>query len=166
MNKIYDYTSLSLTELIEKISTARFFHLPKMVAEAFRKIQLLIPSPQEPAYKVYTALLTQSSTNAPIPVVLENTTNLNITYRYVSSGKYDILFDIPTNKDKVSMQIGQPRFVSTLGESATASYEFVDDNSNTGSYQLLTKQTINSTGVTTLQNNYLFRNLIEIKIYK
>ena len=69
MNKIYDYTSLSLTELIEKISTARFFHLPKMVAEAFRKILQYDSRP----YKVYTALLTQSGTDAPVATVLENT---------------------------------------------------------------------------------------------
>ena len=68
MNKIYDYTSLSLTELIEKISTARFFHLPKMVAEAFKRL-----IPESPKYKVYTALLSQSGTDAPTAVVLENT---------------------------------------------------------------------------------------------
>lgn len=38
MNKIFDYKNLTLNELIEKISTARFFHLPKMVAEALRKL--------------------------------------------------------------------------------------------------------------------------------
>ena len=71
MNKIFDYTNLTFNELIEKISIARFFHLPKMVAEALRKI----PSGggSEPAYKVYTALLSQEGTDAPVATILENT---------------------------------------------------------------------------------------------
>lgn len=68
MNKIYDYTNLTFNELIEKISTARFFHLPKMVAEVLKRL-----TPQAPKYKVYTALLTQSGTDAPVATVLENT---------------------------------------------------------------------------------------------
>ena len=40
-------------------------------------------------YKVYTALLTQSGTNAPVATVLENTLG-EVTYSYTAVGKYSI----------------------------------------------------------------------------
>ena len=39
-------------------------------------------------YKVYTALLTQTGTNAPVATVLENTTGGTITWGRTSSGWY------------------------------------------------------------------------------
>ena len=41
-----------------------------------------------PAYKVYTALLTQSGTSAPVATVLENTLSGTITWSYSSVGSY------------------------------------------------------------------------------
>lgn len=51
-------------------------------------------SPQ-PSYKVYTALLTQSGTDAPVATVLENTLGVNISYQYNSTGNYFIIADNP-----------------------------------------------------------------------
>jgi hypothetical protein len=62
------YTELTFTELVNKIGSSRFFDLPKMLKEVLSRL-----SPQEPKYKVYTALLTQSGTDAPVATVLENT---------------------------------------------------------------------------------------------
>ena len=45
----------------------------------------LVPAP---AYKVYTALLTQSGTSAPVATVLENTLSGTITWSYSSVGSY------------------------------------------------------------------------------
>ena len=67
-------------------------------------IQSLAPPAPEPAYKVYTALLTQTGTNAPVTTVLENTIG-SITiirsgvgeYRVQSSGLFTLnktTFDI------------------------------------------------------------------------
>ena len=51
-----------------------------------------------PSYKVYTALLTQTGTNAPVATVLENTLG-SITYIYNSDGYYSIISDnLFTNK--------------------------------------------------------------------
>jgi hypothetical protein len=46
----------------------------------------------EPArsYKVYTALLTQSGTDAPVATVLENTLGFTPTYSYEAVGAYNI----------------------------------------------------------------------------
>ena len=38
MKNLSDYSEFSLTELIDKISTSRYWNLPKMLAEAFRKL--------------------------------------------------------------------------------------------------------------------------------
>ena len=110
--KNYDYESLSLSDLINKIDTSRFFHLPKMVAEALRKLQTLIANsggggvesisgdyidntdPLNPIlndprpYKVYTALLTQTGTDAPVATVLENTLGGDVTWTYDDIGSY------------------------------------------------------------------------------
>lgn len=44
--------------------------------------------PSGPAYKVYSALITQSGTNTPVATVLENTLGLNITWVRNSVGQY------------------------------------------------------------------------------
>jgi hypothetical protein len=85
----FNYNNLTLSELINKIDTSRFFNLPKMVAEALKKLQSLI-SANEPKYKVYTALLTQSGTDAPIATVLENTLGFTPTLIRENIGKYSL----------------------------------------------------------------------------
>ena len=125
--------------------------------------------PQNPilnrGYRVYTALLNQSGNNPPTVTLLENTTNLTPVFKYSSAGQYVMELGQFIPKDKITLTIGQPRFTSTVGQSATISYEFVDDNANLGLYEILTKLTINSTGITTFQNYCLHRTPIEIKIY-
>lgn len=44
-------------------------------------------------YKVYTALLTQEGTDAPVATVLENTLGANITYTRLNEGDYNIVTD-------------------------------------------------------------------------
>ena len=41
-----------------------------------------------PLYKVYTAILNQSGTNAPIATVLENTIDTSLFWEYTSVGQY------------------------------------------------------------------------------
>jgi hypothetical protein len=52
-------------------------------------IQSLAPPAPEPAYKVYTALLTQTGTNAPVATVLENTIGA-ITIMRSGTGEYRV----------------------------------------------------------------------------
>lgn len=79
---MYNYTELTFTELVTKIGKSRFFHLPKMLEEILGRLV-----PQEPKYKVYTALLNQSGTDAPVATVLENTLG-NIVWSYDDIGSY------------------------------------------------------------------------------
>lgn len=50
-----------------------------------------LPAP-EPAYKVYTALLTQSGGDAPVATVLENTIEITPSFAYNNVGQYSIEF--------------------------------------------------------------------------
>jgi hypothetical protein len=79
-----DYTKLTFTELIDKIEVNRFFDLPRMVREAFKRLN----TQSTPKYKVYTALLTQTGTDAPVATVLENTLG-NIVWSRVDTGIYN-----------------------------------------------------------------------------
>ena len=45
-------------------------------------------------YRTYKALLTQTGTDAPVAVVLENSLKLNLTYEYDSIGVYYAYTDI------------------------------------------------------------------------
>ena len=48
----------------------------------------LTPPVPEPTYKVYTALLTQTGTNAPVATVLENTLGGTPVWDYAGTGQY------------------------------------------------------------------------------
>lgn len=80
------YTELTFTELVNKIGSSRYFDLPKMLKEAFTRLANT-PS-YEPPYKVYTALLNQTGTNAPVATVLENTLGGTVVWTRNSPGLY------------------------------------------------------------------------------
>ena len=97
MNKIYDYSKLTLSQLIEKIDYSYYFQLPKLVAEAFRKLSATPPAPSyELPYKILRGLITQVGINAPTIEILENTLDLgSITPVYASNGQYDLIVQNP-----------------------------------------------------------------------
>ena len=64
-----------------------------------------------PAYKVYTALLTQSVTDAPVATVLENTLGINLTFGYLAVGVYTV--NNPNGWDRTKLWYG----TSGLGDS-------------------------------------------------
>lgn len=83
---MYNYTNLTFTELVNKITNSRFWDLPRMVGEALKRL-----TPQPPKYKVYTALLTQSGTDAPVATVLDNDFNYTPTFAYNGEGSYSLI---------------------------------------------------------------------------
>ena len=192
MKNLSDYSEFSLNELINKISTSRYWNLPKMLAEAFRRlltrVEALEDSPsggiesvtgdfvdntdplnpvlEDPRpYKVYTALLTQSGTNAPVATVLENNTGLNITYQYLLVGKYAISLNSPVPKQTVTIEMSNFRYGSTLGDGGILFLEMIDDVANIGTYELHTKFRTNAAATISFLNNALLNNKIEIRVY-
>jgi hypothetical protein len=108
-----------------------------------------------PSYKVYTALLTQTGTDAPVATVLENTLG-EITYSYAGVGKYSIISSglFLTNKtvvffgDIVNNASGGLLITTIQGE---------DVNSNTLPFYT------NVDGTDT--NSALLKTPIEIRVY-
>ena len=94
-----NYTNLTFTELVNKIGSSRFFDLPSMLKEAFTRL-----APQEPKYKVYTALLSQSGTDAPVATILENTLGGEVVWSYYAEGVYngELLGAFTINKTDIS----------------------------------------------------------------
>jgi len=45
--------------------------------------------------KKYVALLTQSGSDAPVAIVLENSLDIEVTYQYINPGEYLALIDKP-----------------------------------------------------------------------
>lgn len=64
-----------------------------------------IPIPTGPSYKVYTALLTQTSTSDPVAIELENTVGV-ITWEYVTVGGYKLTLPSAYDPTKTFIMIG------------------------------------------------------------
>lgn len=108
-------------------------------------------------YKVYTALLTQLGTDAPVVTVLENTLG-DIAFLYTISGQYQIISDnlftisktcIFTNS---SLNIGEPYSIYT---------KITDSNNITLQTLKLQERPFGEFGA----NDILDNSLIEIRVY-
>ena len=103
-------------------------------------------------YKVYTALLTQSGTNAPVATVLENTLGGNVVWSRGGKGYY----------------IATSSGLFTIDKTGV----FIEPSSNlaiTGYFQVQDK-TINTVEITTADkigtaDNGLYKTSIEIRVY-
>lgn len=113
-------------------------------------------SPVVPPYKVYTAVLTQLSTNAPSVTVLQNTLGATLNFTYVDEGAYLVSASsaVFTNK-RTTIEFG--------GNFNT----FNSDASFVQSWGLDTSQfnisTLNQSGV--YKNEILEATMIEIRVY-
>ena len=146
---MYDYTKLTFTELVAKIGKSRFFHLPKMLEEILGRLV-----PQAPKYKVYTALLSQSGTDAPIATVLENTIG-DIVWNYETVGTYKATLVGSFLNSKTYVNIGN--FDTVM--SSYGYFAFSSENEPDG-YLLQTfdLEWVNS-------DNVLANTTIEIRVY-
>ncbi len=119
---------------------------------SIEEIQNQEPAPAEDSrpYKVYTALISQSSTSAPVATVLENTLDATITWSYVGTGQY-----FATASSAV---FTVNKTVGILSNStSTGTNAFV--NISTTVFNTVTSVS----GVAT--NNQLFKNMVEIRVY-
>jgi len=116
----------------------------------------------EPAYKVYTALLTQvgSPSSAPIAVVLENTLSNPLTITRNSAGNYSITCTDFVNTSKVYVEL---KNINLLSSSQPSQYYWFTVNSGA--------IVINSTQINLVTNSItptdfvLDKTPIEIRVY-
>ena len=101
-------------------------------------------------YKVYTALLSQSGTNAPTAIVLENTLGFTPTFTYSSVGSYDVVSSSGFTNNKTAL------FIHNIGTNHIAIYR--------STTSLLRINTTNSAG--TLSDDMMGVPVtVEIRVY-
>ena len=106
-------------------------------------------------YKVYTALLTQTGTNAPVATVLENTLGGTVVWSYASTGVYvaNLTGAFTINKTIV--------FTSNAAYPVTPPHQFTGGvRSNSDSIQITSKN-----GSGTLTNDLISSMSLEIRVY-
>lgn len=149
-----DYSNLTFTELVNKIGNSRFFDLPKMLKEILSRL-----TPQAPKYKVYTALLSQSGTDAPIATVLENTLGGTVVWSREDIGNYYGTFS----------GISSETTTITVGTS-TSSFQNVPvlilTSVSNGYVEVGTSEIDLTAGEFNAIDEELNSNLIEIRIYE
>jgi len=118
-------------------------------------------APDSRPYKVYTALLTQTSTSAPVATVLENTIG-NITYMYDGPGYYFISSSGAFTLNKSTVILGA---LIDNGDYSTPGYYTARfyDGTNTPSTSTIELRT-NGYGPAAA-NNCLYETPIEIRVY-
>ena len=141
------YANDSFEKLVNEI---HWMDLPFRLKAIFSKL----PSGggSEPSYKVYTALLTQSGTDAPVATVLENTLGGDIVWSRGGEGYY----------------IATSSGLFTIDKTVV----FIEPSSNlaiTGYFQVNNK-TINTVEIATVvtigtADNGLYKTSIEIRVY-
>ena len=102
-------------------------------------------------YKIYTALLTQTSTNPPVVIILENTIG-NIWFTYDNTGEYRVAsFGLFTaNKTTISIDA----YGNEGDPSTQISYKYIDKDR----FQIFTYKGRSEDGI-------LIKNRLEIRVY-
>ena len=114
-----------------------------------------IPGQNNPIYKVYTALLTQTST-APVAIVLDNTIG-NIVWSKTSTGSYlATLNGAFPDADKVAIFINQAGLIPLGGGDSVYTYTYVNNSDS-----IILDTLISSN----YQDGQLYKTTIEIRVY-
>lgn len=116
-------------------------------------------------YKVYTALLTQSGTAAPVPTILENTIDNNLTWTYGSAGYYIItstyLKSVYMDKTAVFIQTRGGGLFSVEAAVVYGAAPVLVDYVAVNTYEINNNDGLLNESV----NNLLSNTLIEIRVY-
>jgi hypothetical protein len=119
-------------------------------------------SPVKP-YKVYSALLTQSGTDAPVATILENTLGYDITWGYIGIGVYSAEGQVDTFKN------GKFAFIQGAGNYSSLvslwAYNYPGNPpNNTLTLECYDLGNVGG-GSFNLQNNIMVDQFIEIRVY-
>lgn len=107
-------------------------------------------------YKIYTALLTQSGTDAPIATVLENTLG-NIVWSYYTLGVYNAELPDAFTEKKTTVIFGAGKSSSQAGDKIEI---YDDEGESTNSIKII-QLTFDSNAV-----DFFDGILIEIRVYE
>lgn len=146
---------MSIDKLKSKFSNGTFVRDVKHFFEKINEIiDYLNGTSGEGSYKVYTALLTQTGTDAPIATVLKNTLG-NITYLYNSDGYYSIISD-NLFTDKTFIIIANTTDIGDYTGLNTCNVRKIDNST-------FDIKTVSSSNM--VMNECLLNSPIEIRVY-
>ena len=137
--------------LLEKINNLTWYDLINKLKDILKGLNDKPSGGYEPPYKVYTALLTQSGTNAPVATVLENTLGGEIIWSRNSVGIYTATLLRAFIDNKTTIQI-----IANIGKGHTT----VSSVNDVDSVFLGMVNTVNS-----LADDILGNTPIEIRVY-
>ena len=135
----------------EKINNLTWYDLINKLKDILKGLNDKPSGGYEPPYKVYTALLTQSGTNAPVATVLENTLGGEIIWSRNSVGIYTATLLGAFIDNKTTIQI-----IANIGKGHTT----VSSVNDVDSVFLGMVNTVNS-----LADDILGNTPIEIRVY-
>lgn len=119
--------------------------------------EVVIPAP---AYKVYTALLTQTGTNAPVATVLENTLGGTVTFSRNQAGQYNINSSALFGNTPPFIVLGSNREPANTGGTVSTLITRYDNSSS------LALWSMNSALTSFIEGYGAINNLaIEIRVY-
>ncbi len=115
-------------------------------------------------YRSYTALLTQSGTDAPVATVLENTLGDAVTYQYYTVGYYDLIlpFDITDTNHAIIHSHGNQINGTLLWCWKNASNKIRIETYDFGNLNITT---LNYTTSPQPSDSLLTNHMIEIRVY-
>ena len=159
---LYSYPQAT-PDLVDLVLGSKFINGEGLVAKSFSisEIADLVQHVERP-YEVYTALLTQSGTNAPVATVLENTLGVDITWTYISTGNY--VGTIPSGTFTADAYLTTPSTaIQTAANNINYKVALRIDNSDV-TYKSLVLTTLNCNSGN-LVNSVLGNQPIEIRVY-
>jgi hypothetical protein len=114
-------------------------------------------------YKVYTALLSQTGTGAPIATILENTLESDITYFRDSTGTYyaEASEYVFLDQSKITIVIGSNNGQFSYSSSITKAPLVITSQPDGNYFDIITANIVNNN----LSDDILFNTVIEIKVY-
>lgn len=98
---------MSLTKLKTKFADGAWINNVKSYFSKINEIIDYINGNNGLGYKKYVALLSQSGTDAPIAIVLENTLETTPTWSYINTGQYRITATGKFTLEKTAITISQ-----------------------------------------------------------
>lgn len=110
-------------------------------------------------YKVYTALLTQTGTSAPVATVLENTIGDTISFAYVGVGSYKVTSTSLFTANKTTV------FIGNMLNDGSVSSGVIQVNGFSVTTSEIEFATIDNDGTPANSNEILLKTLIEIRVY-
>jgi len=116
-------------------------------------------------YLVYSALLTQTGTSAPVATVLENTINPDLAWFYIGPGRYGLYYPGLVFPPVEPFTVNKTTVTLTLGVNNNPIYSLVRISDGVYSEPTVVQIGVKNNNTDTNVNGVLVKAFIEIRVY-